>query len=111
MAEPVDLNFLGRLIQQTLDEVSDLRREVREQRQLSLTTVDYLRRLEKQFDARFVALEARMAALETRVAAIPDDMELMLKSELLGRLAHRDTVMDEKLEQLADRIAALEARG
>ncbi len=79
----------------------DLRKDLAEQRTLSLATVDAMRRMEKRFDERF-------GALETRIAHVRDDIELMVKSELMGRLGHFETTFDEKLDALAARVAAVE---
>jgi hypothetical protein len=43
-------------------------------------------------------------ASETR-----DEIELMLKSELLGHLTHFETQIDEKIAELATRLSAVEA--
>ena len=83
-----------------LSNLRDIRTDMREQRALLFTLTEFTRRLDR-----------RMDQLDQRLADLKDDLELMIRSELLGRLAHRDTVMDEKLEQLADRVAALEAKG
>ena len=73
----------------------DIRKEQTEQRSLLLSTVDYMRKMEQR--------------LEGRLAAVRDDLELMLKSELLGRLTNFETLIDQKLETLSDRVAAIEA--
>ena len=80
----------------------DLRKDLAEQRTLSLTTVDYLRRMEQRLDERF-------GALETRVAHVRDDIELMGKAELMGRLGHFEATGDDKLDALAARVAIAEA--
>ena len=79
----------------------DLRKDLAEQRTLSLTTVDAVRRMERRLDER-------LGALETRVAHVRDDIEPMVKSELMGRLGHFETMVDEKLDVLAARVASLE---
>lgn len=80
----------------------DIRKEQSEQRSLLLGTIDYMRRMDD--DMR--RMEQR---LDTRLTAVRDDLELMLKSELLGRLTHFETSIDEKLERLSDRISTIEA--
>ena len=76
----------------------DLRKDSAEQRTLLLATVDAVRRMEKRFDA-----------LEPRISHVRDDIELMVKAELMGRLGHFETTFDEKLDTLAARVAILEA--
>jgi len=58
-----------------------IRREQEEHRTLLLGVIDQGRRLER------------------RMSEMRDDLELMIKSELMGRLTHFETRMDEKLEQ------------
>ncbi len=61
-----------------------------------------MRRMEQRLDERF-------GALETRIAHVRDDIELMVKSELMGRLGHFEGTFDEKLDALAARITIVEA--
>ena len=79
----------------------DLRKDLAEQRTLSLVTVDAMRRMERRLDER-------LGALETRVAHVRDDIELMVKRELMGRLGHFEATFDEKLDALAARVAVVE---
>lgn len=51
--------------------LSEIRREIQDQRTLLLQTVDYMRKMEQRLDSR--------------MAATRDDLELMLKSELMCR--------------------------
>lgn len=81
----------------------DIRKEQAEHRTLLLGVVESLRRLETRSDKRSLGLE-------TRLGEMRDDLELMLKSELLGSRAHFETAYDHKLEALAERLAALEDR-
>lgn len=80
----------------------EMRKEQADHRVLLLGVVDSLRRLEARSDKR-------MLALETRLADLRDDLELMLKSEMLGSRTYFETLYEQKLENLADRLAALEA--
>jgi len=75
----------------------EIRAEVREHRTLLLQLVDAGRRRDRRFDD-----------IERRISDTRDEIELMLKGELLGRLAHFETAIDEKLDRIADRIAVLE---
>jgi len=78
-----------RLIRQ---EQAELRREVGDVRTLCLSNVEYSRRVER------------------RVTELRDDLELMLKSELMGRFTHFETRMEQELGAIADRVGALEGR-
>jgi uncharacterized coiled-coil protein SlyX len=117
--ENVDLSLLAKLARDNLAETKALRGEVADVRTLSLQTVDYMRRMEQRLDARIGGLDARISDLDARVAnvdsrigglddrlvGIRDDLEIMLKSELMGRLANFETRMEHLLDQ---RLASLE---
>jgi fumarylacetoacetate (FAA) hydrolase family protein len=126
MAENIDLTLLATLVRENLAETRALRREVADVRTLSLQTVDYMRRMEQRMDARIDGLEAkiggvddrvraiddrfraiddRFRALDARMASLREDLELMIKSELMGRLAHFETRMENFLHA---RLSAIE---
>ncbi len=88
--EVISLEFLARLCQQLLQETRALRREVGEVRTLSLQTVDYARRIER------------------RVSEQRDDLELMIKAELGGGLAHMQTQLEHHLRPIQDRLMGLD---
>lgn len=79
MAETVDNSLLVTLLR-------EIRKEQAEQRTLLLSAVDYPRKMEQRLDGRIVALR--------------DDLELMLKSELMGSLTHFETRIDQRLAEL-----------
>jgi hypothetical protein len=88
--EVITLEFLSRLCQQLVQETGALRGEVREVRTLSLQTVDYARRIER------------------RVSEQRDDLELMIKAELSGGLAHMQTQLEHHLRPIHDRLLDLD---
>ncbi len=96
MTDTVDLAFLAKLAQANLAELKELRRDVIDVRRLALQTVDVLRKMEQRLDARLIGVR--------------DDVELMVKSEIMGSRTHRDTLFEQKMEDLEARIAELEAR-
>jgi hypothetical protein len=59
------------------------------QRDLLLSAVDYMWKMEQRLVARLVAVH--------------DDLELVLKSELMGRLAHLETTVEQMLDVLEER--------
>ena len=81
MAETVDNSLLISLLR-------DIRKEQSEQRSLLLSAVDYMRKMEQRLDSR--------------IGAVRDDLELMLKSELLGSLSNFKTRIDRRLAELED---------
>ena len=77
--------------------LKEIRVELRDHRTLLLQLGDASRR----HDRRFNDLEHRMGDLS-------GELELMVKSEVMGRLTHFETQIDEKLAQLSDRLHAVE---
>ena len=75
----------------------ELRAEAQQHRTMLLQLVDATRRHDRRF-----------SELELRISDARAEIELMLKGELLGRLTHFETQIDERLAQLADRVSALE---
>lgn len=82
----VNLEFVLRQQQQVLDELRLLRKDVSDIRSLAVQTVEYSRRIER------------------RVSETRDDIEVMLKAELSGRLAHLETTIEGQLMTLSSRI-------
>lgn len=91
MAE-VDLTLLTKLAEQTLSEVRQLRKEVADVRTLALQSTEFTRRMER------------------RVNELKDDLELMLKSELMGQLTHVETRLEASIDALSERVSAIELR-
>lgn len=87
----VNLEMLQALMQRGLEELAGSRKEANEVRAILLSLVDSQRRLER-----------RMGELSHRVEEMKDDIELMLKAEIMGRMGHYEQAMDA-------RVAALEA--
>ncbi len=79
--------------------LKELRAEMREHKAMLLQLVDASRRHDRRFDD-----------LEHRFGDLRSELELMLKGELMGRLSHFETQIDEKLGQLADRLRAVETQ-
>ncbi len=80
-----------------LEILKDIRKEQNSQRTLLLQTVDAVRRLQNYTEERFLDMEKRMKAHK-------DDLELMLKSELLGLMTHFQTKIENYVEKrLAER--------
>jgi hypothetical protein len=79
----------------------DIRKEQTDQRTLLLGVAEAVRRLEARHDKRILTLENRIADLR-------DDLELMLKSELMGARTHFEVTYEHKLEAPAGRLATIE---
>ena len=90
----------------------ELRTDLRKQLTLLLQLADAAQRHDRRFgeiDRRFGEIDRRFDEMGHRIAETRDEIELMVKSELMGRLTHFETQMDERLAQLDDRIAATES--
>lgn len=90
MATPEDDNLVLRLLR-------EIRSEQAQHRTLLLQSIDYMRRMEQR-------LEGRVSAIDTRMNGLRDDLELMIKSELLGALSNREIRIDERIDGIASRI-------
>ena len=98
MAE-VTLEMLRGLVQRSLDEQGAIRKENNEMRSLLLALVEQTRRVER-----------RMADMERRFGEVVSDVELMVRSELMGRMGIFEQQSQNRYDELAQRVAALEAR-
>jgi hypothetical protein len=87
----VTLDRLFRLLQDIQAEQREQRAELRDVRSLLLAQVEHGRRAER------------------RVAELRDDLELMFKAELMGRLGNFEVGIERRLEDLEERIGTLEA--
>jgi hypothetical protein len=96
MAE-IDLTLLQRLAEQNLEEVRAVRNEMAQMRQEmadvrrhTLLTSDFARRSDR------------------RMSELKDDLELIVRSEVGGRLANAETRFENEHARLERRIEALE---
>ena len=80
--------------------LGEIRAEVRDIRALRLANTEAIRRLDRRFDS----VDRRFNEAEQRFKDLRDDLELMLKMETIGRAAHFETVYEERLRKLRDRI-------
>ena len=78
----------------------DIRREMGDVRSLVIALADQGQRLERRMER----IERRMSDLESRMSETRDDIELMLKAELMGRMGHFETRMERQMEELVQRF-------
>jgi hypothetical protein len=90
MAEP-SLDLILKLQTQTLVELRQSRAEQRDLRDLLLKTIDFTRRIER------------------RVEELRDDLELMIKAEIGGRLAHVETRLEQHVDLAVEAALARHA--
>jgi hypothetical protein len=113
MAENVDNTLL-------LQVLKEIRKEQRDQRTLLLQTSEYTRKLERLMESRlgavdqslaainarfgaveprFSAVDQRLSAIDQRISGLKDDLELMIKSELMGALGNFEVRMMGLIEE------------
>lgn len=88
MAETVDNTLL-----------LEIRKEQRDQRSLLLQTSEYVRKLGQHTETRLLAIERKILNVEERMSALKDDLELMIKSELMGSLTNFETRIENLIER------------
>lgn len=90
--EAVTLELLGRLIR----EIQAEQRATREQRREEVAVLR--------------ALVDRVGRVDRHINELRDDLELMIRSELMGQLGQLRTQTEQNIEALAERVEALERR-
>ena len=93
------LEMLQGLVQRNLDEQTAIRKENNEMRSLLLALVDQTRRVER-----------RLGDVERRLSEVVSDVEFMVKAELMGRMSIFELQSQKRYDELAERVAVLEAR-
>jgi predicted nucleic acid-binding Zn-ribbon protein len=88
----VSLEMLQSLMRQMLDEQKAARKEAADVRGLVLALTDQVRRLDR------------------RVGEVRDDIEVMLRAEIMGRLGNAERDAEARIGELEARIAAIEER-
>jgi hypothetical protein len=86
----VSLELLFRQGEQILSELKKVRSDVADVRTHTLQVGEYARRLDR------------------RLSELGDDLAVMLKGELVGRLGHFEITVDNRLEELSSRLTAIE---
>lgn len=89
-----------------LSVLKDVRTESRQHHELLTQLHDQMRRGFDRVEARLLAIERRQLGLEERMHGVGRELEPMIKSELLGRLAHFETVVEQPLSAALQEAAA-----
>ena len=95
----VTLERLFRLLQDIQAEQREQRTELRDVRSVLLAQVEQGRRLER-----------RLGDVDRRVSELRDDLKLMLKAELMGRLGYLETQIGHRFDELGNRLTELRGR-
>jgi len=94
-----------------LSVLRDVRSESRQHHELLTQLHDLIRRGFDRVEARMLAIERRQLGLEDRMHGVGSELELMIKSESLGRLAHFETIIEQQLSTaLQEAVAAQSGR-
>jgi|SoiMethySBSTD1v2_1073268.scaffolds.fasta_scaffold62215_3 hypothetical protein len=118
MAQNVDITMLAKLCQETLAETKAARRELGDVRVMAEQTVEYLRNMEKRHETRFTIIDKgfhavdqriavvdqRLSGIDQRITDLKDDLELIIRAELSGRLTNFETKIDERLARIEQRL-------
>jgi hypothetical protein len=93
IAENIDIASLTKLCRDALAETKAMRRDLADVQGLALKTVDVLTKLERRnearsavVDGRFAVVDARLNGLDQRMSDLKDDLELMVRRELMGAI-------------------------
>jgi hypothetical protein len=82
-----------------LKTLQDIRKELGEHRTLLLQSVEFGRKLERHFDDRLVGIDRRLIGIDERISGLKDDLELMIKAELMGALGNFETKIEHLLDE------------
>ncbi|MBV9747657.1 MAG: hypothetical protein JO157_02470 [Acetobacteraceae bacterium] len=99
----VTLNQVFRLLQEIRDGQHKQRSEQRDMRSLLLAQVELLALVDQERRT-----ERRLGEVDRLLSKLRDDLGLMLKAELMGRVAPLEAKIDHRFDELADRISKLE---
>ncbi len=100
----VTLEFLGRILREVQVEQREQRTELRDMR----SELRDVHSEQRDIRSLLLAQVEHSRRAEQRIAELRDDLELMLKSELMGRLGHFETQIKRRLDELTERMGALE---
>ena len=95
--EPITLEFIGRTMvamqaemREIRQEMREIRREIGDIRSLTLLTVDQVRRTDRH------------------VVELRDELELIIKAEVMGRIGLVEAGVENQVSELRDRMDELE---
>jgi hypothetical protein len=89
----VSLELVQSLIERGLSEHAATRREMADMRTLLLGLNDKVNRLDRKVDE-----------MRREMHEVKDDIELMLKAELMGRMGNFETRIEASIEELTSRL-------
>jgi peptidoglycan hydrolase CwlO-like protein len=101
MAEGTEIPDAGRIGSKLLlSTLREIRSDQRETKELLGVLTKYAGEVEKRLTKRMEDVSKRIDETNKRFDEVKDDLEIVHKSELMGRLTHFETCIDEKIEEL-----------
>jgi hypothetical protein len=101
-----DLGDVHRDLGDMRRDLGDVRRDLTDVQKLAIKTVEVLTKMEKRnevryaaVDRRFSVVDARLNGLDQRIGDLKDDLQLMIKSELMGALGNFETRMISLIDE------------
>lgn len=86
----VTLDFLGRILSEIQADQRQQRTDLSDIRSLVLAQIEYSRRVER------------------RLSEVRDDLEMMFKSEIMGRFSNFELRLERRVDDLLERVNTLE---
>jgi len=87
----VTLDFLGRVLSEIQADQRQQRTDLSDIRSLVLAQIEYSRRVER------------------RLSEVRDDLEMMFKSEIMGRFSNFEMRLERRVDELLERVNTLES--
>jgi len=97
--ETVTLELLAKLVQKSIDEGRQHRKDMLELKQLHVAQYETIKRTDRRIDG-----------LERRISDLRDELELTIKMELGGALANMQTTIENSLGRIEDKVDELARR-
>jgi len=85
--------------------LKEIRADLGQQQSLLVQFVDVTKKRFEAIDRRFDAIDRRFDAMDHRLNDLTGELEPMLKSETMGRLAHFESKVDRKIAELEERLS------
>lgn len=86
----------------------DMRTEHTQDRKRLLQIVDVPRKMEQRLETRISAVDQRISALDRRFNELKDDLELLLRSEIMGSQTNFEINFDHRLQEIGERMRTKE---
>ena len=82
----------------------EMRAEHMQDRRLLVQIAEVLRKMEQRLEGRISAVDQRLASIDQRFNELKDDLELLLKSQIMGSQTNFEIKFDQRLQEIEDRL-------